>query len=91
MMKASKYIKNRKISDPEFSSGYDQGLENLKLSHMLQEARKNAGLTQEELANKIGTKRSAISRMEKHAKDLKVSTLEKVATALGLKVNIQLS
>jgi HTH-type transcriptional regulator / antitoxin HipB len=90
-MKANDYIKKRKKADPEFAVGYEQGLEDLKLSHMLQEARKKAGLTQEELANKIGTKRSAISRMEKHAKDLKVSTLEKVASALNLKVTIQLS
>jgi ribosome-binding protein aMBF1 (putative translation factor) len=90
-MKANEYIKKRKKVDSDFASGYEQGLEDLKLSHMLQEARKKAGLTQEELANKIGTKRSAISRMEKHAKDLKVSTLEKVAGALGLKVTIQLS
>ena len=90
-MKANDYIKNRKIVDPDFASGYEQGLEDLKLSQMLKEARKKAGLTQEELASKIGTKRSAISRMEKHAKDLKVNTLKKVAGALGLKVTIQLS
>jgi HTH-type transcriptional regulator/antitoxin HipB len=90
-MKASQYISNRKQIDPEFAKGYDEGLDELKLSHMLKEARSKAGLTQEELAEKIGTKKSAISRMEKHAKDLKVSTLEKVAHALGLKVNIQIS
>jgi len=50
---------------------------------MLRQARENAGLTQEELAKKLNTKKSAISRIENHAEDIRLSTLEKVAEALG--------
>jgi len=40
-------------------------------------------MTQEELAQRLKTKKTAISRIENHAEDIKLSTLEKVAHALG--------
>lgn len=89
-MKANEYIQKRKVKDSKFAKGYDKGLEDFVLSQTLRDARIKAGLTQEQLAKQIGTKRSAISRLEKHAKDIKVSTLEKVAKALGKSISIQL-
>ena len=90
-MRASAYIKKRKKTDAEFVKEYDSGLSDLKLACLLKEARKEACMTQEELAEKIGTKRSAISRMERHATDIKVSTLEKIAHALGRQISINFS
>ncbi|MBA7547182.1 hypothetical protein ES705_39588 [subsurface metagenome] len=57
---------------------------------MLREDRESCGLTQAELANTINTTKSAISRLEKHAEDIRLSTLNKAAKALGktLKVSI---
>ena len=57
---------------------------------MLREARESCGLIQAELANAIHTTKSAISRLENHAEDIRLSTLDKVANALGktLKVSI---
>ena len=43
--------------------------------------RESAGLTQEELAAKLKTKKTAISRIENHAEDIKISMLERVASA----------
>jgi HTH-type transcriptional regulator / antitoxin HipB len=53
-------------------------------------AREEAGVTQEEIAVKLGTKKSAISRIENHAVDIKLSTIEKFAEAIGrhLELNI---
>jgi len=90
-VKATDYIKNRKATDIKFAENYDTGFTDFKVMYALKAARLEAGLTQEELAEKIGTKRSAISRMEKHATDIKLSTLEKIATALGKKISIQFS
>lgn len=89
MSDLQKYIAERKKRDPEFARNYDEGFEAFKLGVMLKQARKEAGLTQEELAIKIHTKKSAISRIENHSGDIKFSTLEKIASALGknLKVN----
>ncbi len=58
---------------------------------MLKQARETAGLTQEELALKLKTKKTAISRIENHAEDIKLSTLEKVAHALGKRLQIKIA
>lgn len=62
-----------------------------RVGEMLRKAREAAGVSQEELAGRLKTKRTAISRIENHADDIKLSTLERVAEALGkeLKVKIQ--
>lgn len=62
-----------------------------RVGDMLRKSREAAGVSQEELAARLKTKRTAISRIENHADDIKLSTLERVAKALGkeLKVKIQ--
>jgi len=57
----------------------------------LRQAREEAGMTQEELARRLRTKKSAISRIENHAADMKVSTLERAALALGKRLRISLT
>ncbi len=85
------YIENRKKRDPAFAENYDKGLKDFKLGVMLRQAREDAGLTQEELAIKISTKKTAISRIENHAEDMKLSTLEKFANALGKQLTISVA
>ena len=58
---------------------------------MLKMAREEAGLTQEELAVKLNTKKSAISRIENHSNDIKLSTLENFAHALGKKLRLEVA
>jgi DNA-binding XRE family transcriptional regulator len=91
MSDLNKYIRRRKKRDPKFAEGYDEGYEQFKIGVMLREARVSAGLTQEELARRIGTKKTAISRMENHAEDVKLSTLKKTASALGKKLEIKIA
>jgi len=57
----------------------------------LRQARETAGLTQEELARRLKTKKTAISRVENHAGDIKLSTLEKVAHALGKRLEVKIA
>lgn len=85
------YIDGRKKSDPAFAENYDKGYQNFKLGVMLRQAREEAGLTQEELARRICTKKTAISRIENHAEDIKLSTLEKFANALGKQLTISVA
>lgn len=84
------YIKERKKRDRTFAERYEEGYEQFKVGVILRRAREAAGLTQEELARRLKTKKTAISRIENHAEDIKLSTLERVATALDkrLQVNI---
>ena len=83
------YISKRKAKDPEFAEGFETGYQEFKIGVMLKMAREEAGLTQEPLAEKLKTKKTAISRIENHAEDIKVSTLEKFARALGKTLEIK--
>ncbi len=91
MSNFQKYNKNCKKRDPEFAKGFDTGYEQFKIGVLLKQAREEAGLTQEELAVKLNTKKSAISRIENHAEDIKLSTLEKFAHALGKQLRLEVA
>ena len=56
-----KYINKRKSQSIEFENIFDDGYENFKIGVILKKAREAAGITQEELAVKLKTKKSAIS------------------------------
>lgn len=84
------YIQNRKQTYPEFAMEFDSGYEKFKIEVMLRIAREDAGMTQEELARILGTKKTAISRIENHAEDIRLSTLEKYASAFGKTLKLQL-
>lgn len=53
-------------------------------------SREKAGMTQEQVAQKLGTKKSAISRIENHAENITLSTLHKYAKARGKKANLKI-
>ena len=91
MSDLKKYITKRKARDAEFAKDYEAGYQEFKIGVMLKMARETAGLTQEQLAQKLDTKKSAISRIENHAEDIKLSTLEKFAQALGKKLHIEVA
>lgn len=59
------------------------------VGEMIKDARKEAHLTQEELANKTGTKKSYISRVENGKIDIQVSTLFKIfEEGLGKRIGL---
>ncbi len=91
MSDLKKYIDKRKKIDKEFAEGYKKGYEQFKIGVMLRQARESAGLTQEELALRLNTRKTAISRIENHAEDIKLSTLERFAAALGKQLRLQIS
>ena len=55
---------------------------------LIENARKDAHLTQDELANRIGSNKSYISRIENGKTEPKVSTFYRIAAALGLSVDL---
>ena len=67
----------------EFESNCDAFI----IGEKLKEERHKAGLTQEELANKIGTKKSYVSRIENGHADIQLSTLIKLFRGLGRKIS----
>ena len=90
MSDLKKYISERKEKDEIFSLNFDEGYQAFKIGVLLKEARESAGVTQEELAFRLSTKKSAISRIENHAEDVKLSTIEKFASSLGKNVEIRI-
>ena len=91
MSDLKKYIADRKKRDKEFADGFDEGYVQFKIGIALRQARESAGLTQEDLANRLKTKKTAISRIENHAEDIKLSTLDRVAKALGKRLQVRIA
>jgi len=91
MSDLKKYIEKRKRRDPKFARGYEAGYQRLKIGLMLRMEREAAGLSQEQLARRLRTQKTAISRIENHAEDIKLSTLERFVEAMGKKLEIKIS
>jgi len=68
----------------------EAGYENFKIGALIHQARLEKGLTQEELANKVGTTKSYISKIENNIKEVRISTLQKIVE-LGLGGHLELS
>lgn len=86
-----RYVEKRKKLDKEFAKDFDTGYEEFKIGFLLRNARHKSGITQDELARRLRTSKSAISRIENHAEDIRLSTLRRVAKALGKEVRIAIS
>lgn len=69
---------------------FEKGYESFKIGVLLRQAREEVGLTQQELAEKLRTKKSAISRIENHAENIRLSTLKSYLEALGKKLQIRI-
>ena len=69
---------------------YEEEFENFKIGALIQEARKQQNLTQEELAIKCGTTKNYISRIENNASDIRLSTLMRIIRE-GLGGHLKLS
>lgn len=83
--------KNRGAKGTESRVKYDADSLAFGLGVMLQEARKEAKMTQEQLAEKTGTKKSYISRIEKGKSDIQLSTFYKlIEIGLGKSLNISI-
>lgn len=91
MSDVRRYIGSRARRDKSFAEGFGTGYAMFKIGILLRQARETAGLTQEEVARRLRTKKSAISRIENHAEDVRLSTLRRYAEAVGARLQIQLA
>lgn len=69
---------------------FDMECDAFIIGEMLKEERRKACLTQEQLAEKIGTKKSFISRVERGHTDIQLSTLVKLFRGLGRQVSVRI-
>lgn len=91
MIDVEGYIERRKKRSQKFAENFESGYDAFEFSVMLRQAREKAGITQDAIAKKLRTKKSAISRIENHAEDIRLSTLGRYAQALGKKLKVQLA
>ena len=81
------------LSDPKVKAAYDEMAPEFALLRQMLKARQKAGLSQADVANRMGTKAPAITRLEsslgngKHSPSL--ATLQKYASAVGCELQIK--
>jgi DNA-binding XRE family transcriptional regulator len=84
--KTKNYGKRGTHKREELESGYEL----FKIGALIHDTRIELGLTQEELANKVGTTKSYISKIENNLKEARISTLQKIVE-LGFGGQLELS
>jgi DNA-binding XRE family transcriptional regulator len=83
-MKTYENFKKQLLKDKEIREAYDALESEFLIAAKVIEKRLEKGLTQSELAKKVGTKQSAISRLESGSYNPSITFLEKVAKALDV-------
>jgi DNA-binding XRE family transcriptional regulator len=84
--KENNYGKRGTKKRDELESGYDL----FKIGALIHDTRIELGMTQEELAIKVGTTKSYISKIENNLKEARISTLQKIVE-LGFGGHLELS
>ena len=89
-MKSWKILKKELLTNKKIATEYKKLTPRYELISQLIKARIKKGLTQEQLAKKIGTKQSAIARAESGEENLSFDFIEKISTAMNSKLIIQI-
>lgn len=89
MSDIDRMIQERGAKSPGFETLVEQELTELRLGLVIKELRLKKGITQDELARRIHTTKSAVSRLENRSGGARIETLEKVAHALGKELVIK--
>lgn len=82
-------LKERALKNPEVKAEYESLNEEFALIDTLLTMRKKSGLSQEEIARKMGTQKSNISRLEKGAVNPSWKTLQNYAHACGFEISMK--
>lgn len=89
-MRDWKDLKKELMQDPEWKKEYDALEVEFSIITQMLEKRLAKGMTQKQLAEKVGTKQSAIARLESGNSNPSVAFLEKISKALGGKLQISI-
>jgi len=90
-MTTFKALKKRLLKDKEIKKAYDELEPEFALVRMIIRKRLNQGLTQKQLAAKLGTKQPIISRLEGGTYNPSVKFLHRIAEALDAELHISIS
>ena len=90
-MESYKNFKNELLKDKKIKQAYNELEPEFAVIKMIIAKRLQAGLTQVQLAKKLGTKQSAISRLEQGSSNPSLSLLVKLSKALNAKLKISIA
>ncbi len=85
------YIEERKNKSPQFTENFDKRYEQFKIGILLRQVRLEAGFSQEYVAKRLHTHKSAISRIENHTEDIRLFTLVNYAQASGKRLRLEVA
>lgn len=80
---------NEKLKNRNFRKYYDEYGKQLEIAYQILKLRKQKGISQLELAKKVGTKQSNIARIEAGQQNFSIDTLEKIASAFKRELKIE--
>jgi ribosome-binding protein aMBF1 (putative translation factor) len=83
-------LKKEFLNDPDNKAAYDALEPEFNLARKLIAARAAAGLSQAEVAERMGTKQSEVSRIESGRQNISIEKLARFADAVGAKLDIRL-
>ena len=83
------YLRERRKADTSFDVGVQVAFDTLQLAKQIRQLREQTSISQEQLAKLIGTKHPAIARLESGKVVPKLDLLQKIAIALGTKLEIK--
>lgn len=83
-----KDLRDEVLASPEAKAAYDQARRDYELGVQVRTLREGAGMSQAELARRMGTSQPAVARLEAGGGSPKLETLEKAAAALGARLVI---
>ena len=83
-------LKGRMIKEPEFAKDYAEADAEYAVIEAMIRARAEAGLTQEALAERMGTTQSAVARLEGGRVSPTVETLQRYAKAVGKRLKVEM-
>jgi ribosome-binding protein aMBF1 (putative translation factor) len=89
MSDVDRVIRARAAKSPRFHAMVEKELAELRVGLIIKELRQKSGMTQEELARRLKTTKSAVSRLENRSGGARLETLEKIAQAFGKELVIE--
>jgi len=90
MSDIEKYIRKRRARNPKAWADFDAKYRQYALGLLLAEHRQKAGLTLSVLAKRMKMQKSALSRLENHGEDIRLSTIARYVDATGLPLALKI-
>jgi ribosome-binding protein aMBF1 (putative translation factor) len=83
------YVAARAGLDPEFPAKVEAEVARQELMHRLGELRRAAGLSRAQVAARMGTSEAAVVRLERGSRDVRLSSIQRFAEALGAQLEMR--